>query len=312
MEGLENLSKIGTDTTVIKTNIKHPTNNSLVWDCFHESHRLQTHLSEECNLPPFIDYTVSAKKLYYKINNTNGADKREKLFCQQLPNFVKCINQVKNTIKKPIDSLTGLGVQFALKRLLPLMEQVYDIAYRKEILGETVPNDEKLFSIYELHTDIIVKGSRDVKFGHKIELTKGRSSLILDCKIHKGNPADVKLFPDTVDRVIGNYEKVPRDAATDGGFASKPNLEYGLKAGIKNIVFTKVKGSLQNVCSSKHLETKLKKWRSGIEAVISNLKRGFDLRVCTWKGWEHFQAKVMWSVIAYNFRVITALIMQRL
>ena len=56
----------------------------------------------------------------------------------------------------------------------------------------------------------------------------------------------------------------------------------------------------------------IKKWRSGIEAAISNLKRGFCLRVCNWKGWEHFQAKVLWSVIGYNIRVMTSLVLQKL
>jgi len=60
------------------------------------------------------------------------------------------------------------------------------------------------------------------------------------------------------------------------------------------------------------METMLKKWRSGIEAVISNLKRGFDLRVCIWKGFRHFKAKVMWSVLAYNFRVLTKMTLSRI
>jgi len=50
----------------------------------------------------------------------------------------------------------------------------------------------------------------------------------------------------------------------------------------------------------------LKKWRSGMEAVISNIKRGYNLIRCTWKGWEHFIAKILWSIIAYNIRVMTA------
>ncbi|MDR2796116.1 MAG: hypothetical protein LBB47_05330 [Spirochaetaceae bacterium] len=35
------------------------------------------------------------------------------------------------------------------------MKKVCDVTCRKEIKGEKVPNDQKLFSIYELHTDII-------------------------------------------------------------------------------------------------------------------------------------------------------------
>jgi IS5 family transposase len=81
---------------------------------------------------------------------------------------------------------------------------------------------------------------------------------------------------------------------------------------VVNIVFNKVVGSLKNIASSLKMETMLKKWRSGIEAVISNLKRGFDLQVCVWKGFKHFKAKVMWSVLAYNFRVLTNMALSRM
>jgi IS5 family transposase len=311
-EGLEDINKIRTDSTVIESDIKYPTNNSLVWDCIHESHRLLAHLAEECNNIDYRDYSKNAKKAYYKINVTKSGDKRVDLFHKQLITFTKCINQVANIIKKKVNTIDGLCLQLSLERLLPLMHQVYDMTYRKQILGECVPNDEKIFSIYELHTDIIVKGGREILFGHKVNIATGKSNLILDCEILKGNPSDVTLYQGTMNRVIDNYERIPRDSATDGGYASLLNLEYAEKKGITNIVFNKVKGSMQNICSSKHIETKLKKWRSGIEAVISNLKRGFNLRVCNWKGWAHFQAKVLWSVIAYNFRVMTALVLQRL
>jgi IS5 family transposase len=312
LEGLEDVKKIRVDSTVVKSDIKHPTNNSLIWDCIHECHRLLEHLAEECNTIDYRDYRTSAKKLYYKINITRSGDKQADLFRQQLITFTKCINQVANTIKKKVDTVMGMIFQSKLKRLLPLMEQVYDMAYRKQILGEQVPNDEKIFSIYELHTDIIVKGSREIYFGHKVNFVSGRSNLILDCEIPRGNPSDINLYPSALDRIEKNYQIIPRDSATDGGYACKANLEYAQGKGIVNIVFNKVKGSMQNICSSKHLETSLKKWRSGMEAVISNIKRGFNLRVCNWKGWEHFQAKVMWSVIAYNFRVMTTLVVQQL
>lgn len=60
------------------------------------------------------------------------------------------------------------------------------------------------------------------------------------------------------------------------------------------------------------METQLKKWRSGIEAVISNYKRSFDMFVCTWKGKAHFDAKVLWSAIAYNIRVMTRLVVSKI
>jgi IS5 family transposase len=198
-----------------------------------------------------------------------------------------------------------------MERLMPLLEQVYDMTYHKEIAGESVPNDQKLFSIYELHTDIIVKGSREIKFGHKVNIGTGKSNLILTCEVLEGNPADSTLYQGTIDKLIESYGKVPRDSATDGGYAAKANAEYAQEKGIVNIVFNKIVGSLKNIVSSKNMETRLKKWRSGIEANISNLVRGFNLKRCNWKGLEHFKSKVLWSVIAYNIRVMTLALLRQ-
>jgi len=68
------------------------------------------------------------------------------------------------------------------------------------IHGEKVPAQEKVVSIFEEHTDIIIKDRRDTFFGHKICLTGGRSNLILDCQIVEGNPADVTLTETMLER----------------------------------------------------------------------------------------------------------------
>jgi IS5 family transposase len=199
-----------------------------------------------------------------------------------------------------------------MEQLMPLLLQVYSMAHRKELGGEKVPNDQKIFSIYELHTDIIVKGSREVKFGHKVNIGTGKSNLILTCEVLQGNPADSTLYQDTMDKLLDSYGRVPRDSATDGGYASKANAEYAQEKGIVNIVFNKIVGSLKNITSSKNMETRLKKWRSGMEANISNLVRGYNLKRCNWKGFEHFKSKVLWSVIAYNLRVMTKHMLERI
>ena len=304
--GIEDLESIRQDSTVVEANIHHPTNNSLLWDCIKEAHRLLGHLKEELNGINYRDYTVQAKKTYFKINNTKG-DKRKDLFLNQFTLFVKTINQVSNVIKKkPGSSIKAMGLILALEQHIEVMELVYDMAYTKEIKGEKVPNEEKIFSIYERHTDIIVKGSREIQFGHKIDLASGKSNLVLYCDVLRGNPSDSKLFAPALDSVIEDYGKVPRDYATDGGYASLVNQSRAMEKGVVNIVFNKIVGSLQNITSSKNMETRLKKWRSGAEAIISNIKRGFNLVRCAWKGWDHFVAKVLWSIIAYNIRVMAA------
>ena len=310
-EGLEDLRAIRTDSTVIETNIHFPTNNSLVWDCIKEAHRLLSHLAKKEDIK-VRDYRSGAKSNHFKINNSK-ADKRVALFKKQLVLFTKSIKQVDKFVKKKdYSSFESLGFVVALQKLQPLMEQVYSMTERKQIKGESVPNDQKLFSIHELHTDIIVKGGREVIFGHKVNLTDGKGKLILDCEILRGNPADTNLFGQTIKRVKENYGRTPKSVVADGGYASKANHEKAIKEGLANVVFNKVVGSMRNLVSSKNMQTRLRKWRSGIEATISNLKRGFNISRCNWKGWANFQAKVLWSVIAYNIRVMTGLVIAKI
>lgn len=310
-EGFEDVSKLRQDSTTVKTNIHYPTNNALVWDCIKQTHQLLEALKKEEEDVHYFNYIQGAKKLYFKINVTKSDDKRLVLFQKQLIIFSKTINQLSNVLKKKAKTLIGTAIQAQLYELIDTLLQVYDITNRKEIKGEAVPNCDKIFSIFERHTDIIVKGSRDVIFGHKVNLATGRSNLILDIQTLLGNPSDKQLYQPTINRVETNYEKIPRDIATDGGYACTDNLNFSKNKGIANIVFNKIVGSLQNTTSSKKLETQLKKWRSGIEANISNWKRGFNIATCNWKGFPHFELKIIWSAIAYNFRVLTALFLDK-
>jgi IS5 family transposase len=307
-EGIEDLKKFREDSTVVETNIHYPTNNSLVWDCIKESHRLLTHLKKELGSLDYQDYRTEGKKTYFKINMAKTGDQRMDLFRKQLELFMKSINQVSNIIKKKPEyaiSARAIGIYAKLVALLPLMNLVYQMTNDKEILGKQVPNDDKIFSIYELHTDIIVKGRRDSKFGHNVDLGTGKSNLILTCAIHGERVSDAEQFASTVGKLKSDYEKTPDSIVTDGGYASKANQKRALDAGITNVVFNKITGSMKNITVSQSVEEELKRWRSGMEAVISNLKRGFKLKRCTWKGWEHFKQKVYWSIIAYNIRVMT-------
>lgn len=314
-EGLEDFSKVRQDATAIETNIHYPTNNSLMWDCIKTFDRLLMKLREQTGGAITVRrYKKQAKKHYGKINNTKSGEKRKELFEKQLKLLRTSINQAQAAVAA-LTSLRGEAVRAwmgKISTLLPKAQKVYAMTHRHEILGEKVANEEKLFSIYEEHTDIIVKGGREATFGHKVNLATGVNSLIIDCKILGGNPSDTRAYGGVIDRVKENYGVVPRDITTDGGYASLANQRLAKEAGIVNIVFNKIVGSLKNLTGSLNMETRLKKWRSGIEAVISNLKRGFDIFRCGWKTRPHFDAKVYWSVIAYNIRVMTDLLVGRM
>jgi IS5 family transposase len=316
-EGMEDGRSIRTDSTVVETNIHYPTNNSLIWDCMKTIDRLLKKLKDSGVEIKVRSYKKQGKKNHYKINNTKSKDKRKEEFKKQLKLLRSSINQAERalTVVPPKRIEGWIKAEAAIKALRGLLkkaERIYDISWRHEILGESVPNEEKIFSIYEEHTDIIVKGKREVEFGHKMNLATGRSNLILDCRILDGNPSDKTLYTDVLDRIEANYGIVPRDMVTDGGYASKENARLAQEKGIINIVFNKITGSLKNIVRSTNIETRLKKWRSGIEAVISNLKRGFELFRCEWRTRARFDAKVHWNVIVYNIRVMTGALLAKM
>ena len=128
--------------------------------------------------------------------------------------------------------------------------------------------------------------------------------MILDHEVFEGNPSDKGLLIPSITRIKTNYTRIPESSSADGGFCSNENLEKCKELGLTNIVFTKVTKSLQNIVSSPEIEKMLIKWRGTTEAVISNLKRGFDLQRVLWEGFEKFCSKVAWIVLGYNLRVM--------
>ena len=82
----------------------------------------------------------------------------------------------------------------------------------------------KVVSIFEEHTDIIRKDRRETLYGHKVCMTGGSSSMILDCVILDGNPSDSTLAETMIDRQVELYERAPRQVAYDGASFFKGKL----------------------------------------------------------------------------------------
>ena len=129
----------------------------------------------------------------------------------------------------------GLVYATQLQHYLPLVKRVIEQTERRVLRGESVPAEEKLVSIFEPHTDILRKDRRDTYFGHKVTLSTGRSGLVLDLVIEKGNPADSTLTMRSAERHEKLFGVVPERVAFDGGFASKANHEALKESGIKEV-----------------------------------------------------------------------------
>jgi len=167
--------------------------------------------------------------------------------------------------------------------------------------GESLGPQDKIVSIFEPHTDIIIKDRRETFFGHKVTITGGVSGLLTDLVIEQGNPADVTLAQTMISRQNDIYGRVPLQAAFDGGFASKKNLESIKALGVIDVAFAKKRGlDITEMAKSTWVYKRLRDFRAGIEGMISFLKRCFGMSRCTWRGLRSFQAYAWSSVLTAN------------
>jgi len=192
-----------------------------------------------------------------------------------------------------------------LQQFVKLSQQVVDQTERRIIQGEKVPASEKIFSLFEPHTDIIIKDRREKFYGHKVCLTGGASNLIVDCLITDGNPADSTLTETMLERQKEIYNRYPLKVALDGGFASKENLKIAKGMEIKDVCFAKKRGlKVEDMCRSEWVYKRLRRFRAGIESGISWIKRCFGFARCNWKGLRCFKSYVWASIVSANLLTI--------
>jgi IS5 family transposase len=127
----------------------------------------------------------------------------------------------------------------SLAHYIELAGKVVAQTHRRVMHGEKVPADEKIVSIFEPHTNIIVKGGREPLYGHKICLTAGGSGFVIDCMVLDGNPCDTTLAVTAVERVAALRGEAPKQVAFDRGFVSRANAEHLKALGVKDVGFPK-------------------------------------------------------------------------
>jgi IS5 family transposase len=310
-KGIEKGKQTRIDCTVVSSNIHDPTDSSLLWDCVRVITRMLGKIKEhfkDVNIS-YSDHTKRAKRRMLGVMNA----KNEKVRKQQYQDLLKVAHDTTGYARNALallDSVTFESLSLfetaqdiidELREILQLTQNVIDQTTRRVIYGESVPASEKIFSIFEPHTDIIVKDRRDTFYGHKICLSGGASNLITDCLILDGNPADSDLTGQMLDRHKQIYGHYPLKTALDGGFASKENLNSAKGKGIKDVCFAKKRGlDEEEMCRSSWVYKRLRRFRAGIESAISWLKRSFGFARCTWKTLRSFKSYVWASIVSAN------------
>lgn len=298
------------DATVVPVAIHPPTDSSLLLDAVRVLDRLLRRAEAEAGFTAYHRHRKRAKRRAVEIAHLPPQAAARRRACYR--ELIQLTEATASYATCALAHLEGLPptpgrdrLRTQLTTLLPRVAQVIDQTTRRVGQGESVPAEEKLVSLFEAHADVLVKDRRQTYYGHKIFLTTGRSGLILDCAIPKGNPGDVTWAVPLVRRQQRLFGRVPRQASLDGGFASQANLAAMKACGVADVCFAKKRGlAVRDMVRSQWVYDKLRRFRAGIESGISLLKRVFGLARCVWKGAGGFHAYVRTAVLAANLLLL--------
>jgi len=319
------------DTTVVATDIHFPTDSNLLWDVVRVATRLVSALRRELGTRlhcDFSDRTRRARRRAQEISRMTGKAHRTRQHARKYRDLLQAAQEVlqqaaahthaaRNLLEEldPMQAALISGLASEIDTYARLGQRVVDQTRRRVFGGEQLPVAEKLFSIFEPHTDLIVRGKArtPVEFGHKIRLVECRGGLITDYEVLEGNPPDQDHVVPTLQHHQRRFGAPPATLATDRGFHSTANIAACKEAGVVDCIpqCGGQKTPERQAYEKSRTFKKGQRFRAGIEGRISVLFRGRGLRRCLSHGRERFEVFVGMAVLANNLLALAALLAKK-
>lgn len=328
--GLEEVDKLRLDTTVVETDIRYPRDSGLLWDTVRVLSRLVDHIAARAPraCEQFPRRTRRAKRRMQEIGRMRERVQRQRTLRRKYRDLInvttEVIEKAEEVTRKAraarctelLDTLTLKALCDEITEVAALGRRVIDQSKRRVFRGEMVPAEEKLYSIFETHTDMIKRGKvyKPVEFGHKVLLVESRIGLITDYQILDGNPIDSKELVPSVKRHRKRFGQAPDIMAGDRGFHDVRGCEEVRRLGVKLVAIPQRGGKRsfeQEQFETSRCFKQAQAFRAGIEGRISVLFRGRGMKRCLWSGSERFELFIAAAVLANNLLVIAARLQKR-
>ena len=308
--------KLRMDATVYETSIHYPTDSSLLWDSFRTLARLLRLVQEEWPVlglrHRFHDKKVK-KLAFYIARNGNSKSKRKqqkvRSIYRTLIERVEWLWAISREVTElyPVVDVTAPE----LWHYLPIVARIIDQSRRRVLAGETVPANEKVYSLFEPHTELLIRGKagKEMEFGHKILLAQTGEKFIHHYAVLEQKREDKDLLAPALAAHQSLFGAEPKVLATDKGFYQSMREINKLEAKIETVAIGK-KGRRNQAESQRENSDNFKagqRFRAGCEGSISVLKRAFKLGLCLFRGFKHYAASVGASVFCHNLVLLTRL-----
>jgi transposase, IS5 family len=309
--------KLRVDSTVCEASIHFPTDASLLWDVYRVGSRLFGQWNKRVltrHRVPYRFHTRKVKALYSSISRLGRSQtptaerRRENLYTTLLDRVAEIHGRVLSFLASPsaAASLPKNAVRIVEKfrELEPTMAKIIDQAGRRVLQGEQVPAKEKVLSLFEPHTELIVRGKagKAMEFGHSVTLGQTGEKFITYYEVLE------KRLPDQeyTDRVLAAHKKqfgeYPRCFAGDKGYWKGREHAEAWRENVEVYSVPKKGKRTEEETEAEHsVEFRLmQRFRAGCEGSISVLKRAFGMGKCYWKGFAAYTVRIATSVFCHN------------
>ena len=303
-------SRVRVDTTVTETTIHYPTDASLLWDSWRTLSRLLRRgraLAPELCLHRFHDAKV--KKLHLRIGRFRGSRNKsrkrlvQKCFATLIARtaWIAEIAEGFQAAARETGDIELMGIALEIEGFLPAIRTVLDTSERANLKGESVPARERVFSIFEPHTELIRRGrsGKPVEFGHAVLLSQTPGKFIVDYEAMEHKIADSHLSRVVVESHEELFGEAPEVLTGDTGFNPKAEERAALEKKVETFAVPRKLSDWNGV-----INAMWQKFRAGIEGTISVLKRSYRLFRCPYRGFKSFAASVGLSIFCHNLVVL--------
>jgi len=307
-------STLRVDTTVVETTIHYPTDSSLLWDSWRTCYRLLS--LARGHFPGLIQHRFHRNKtkklhLYITRYSKSPSKKRQRSVKKRKRKFLaqvaRAVSAVASFVEEHADSddPTLDAIASEMREFLPPMQTVLRTAERAWLTEEKVPAKDRVFSIFEPHTELIKRGrnGKPVEFGHMILLGQTRDKFITQFSVMRKKIPDNLLPQGIVDKHEQSFGKPPDILVADKGFRGKPEPMEALAERVDQVAIPRV---LKDWTDPEFVQ--LHHFRAGIEGSISVLKRAFGLLRCQYRGFRSFASHVGAAVVCHNLLLLGKLI----
>ena len=246
--GLEEGQRLRVDTTVVQTDIHHPTDSTLLWDVVRVVTRVVLRLRKavQKRVEGFPNRSRAARRRMQEIQRMTPKERHERQiekYRELIGTTEEVVNSARTVLQRTKksrgkDLVADLAIGELRKEIAHccgLGDRVIDQARRRVLQGEQVPNAEKIYSIFETHTDLIKRGKvqTPLEFGHKVFLAESAQGLITQYEVLEGNPGDDQQVEPSLQRHKESFGHAPELYGSDRGFFSETNLKSCKRNGVK-------------------------------------------------------------------------------